>query len=74
MWKLTHDRLPLKVQINKWRNINTLCKDCKSQDEDALHVIRNCSYARKIWEKVVSLSKWIVDFDGSIIDWIKRNL
>jgi hypothetical protein len=50
MWRLAHNSLPLRVNIEK-RNIpcDTLCVCCKRLDEDGAHLFLKCKEAKEAW-------------------------
>jgi hypothetical protein len=50
MWRLAHNSLPLRVNIEK-RNIpcDTLCVCCKRLDEDGAHLFLKCKEAKEVW-------------------------
>ncbi|CAI9293686.1 unnamed protein product [Lactuca saligna] len=54
MWRVAMDRIPTATALLK-RGVQigtSTCSYCKSEDEDAAHVILRCPMAAKVWEWV----------------------
>ena len=50
------------------------CPLCASEDENSLHVLRDCEIARGVWQKLVPGSEW-QRFNGvDRITWLRDNL
>ena len=58
--------------ITKRVEIESRCSWCRMGNEDALHVLFECFFAKSVWE-LLGLSNWVQVFqDESIIDIFKR--
>ena len=54
-WVLAHRRLPTKVRLSKFQQLNTICSLCHSEDEDEQHILFTCPYAQEVWRE---LQEW----------------
>lgn len=51
LWRACKVVLPTGVELVKKRvEVNVLCPLCRIYEEDAVHVLFGCKYAREIWE------------------------
>ncbi|KAJ8761110.1 hypothetical protein K2173_000789 [Erythroxylum novogranatense] len=75
MWLVAHDAL-----LTNWKRCyrhlasDSSCARCGMPIESALHVLRDCPHARRIWEKCHT-SRFISDFYHlNLLAWLQQNL
>ncbi|CAN1848778.1 Putative ribonuclease H protein At1g65750 [Linum perenne] len=75
LWLTAHNRL-LTNGERKRRHLadDDLCNHCKSAPEDALHVLRECPFARKLWISILPPDHLPTFFTGNLHDWLLREL
>ena len=74
LWLTNHDHLLTNMIIAKWNHRSKYCKFCLDMKESIIHVLRDCTFAWKIGERLVD-PNYIVEF--SIInlqEWFDLNL
>ncbi|KAK4284609.1 hypothetical protein QN277_001415 [Acacia crassicarpa] len=74
MWRVFFDRLPTNERRSKWGTTSNLCGHCGTEVESLLHILRDCSYARKLWLKLIKPSCYARFFSCSLEDWLLLNL
>jgi len=75
VWLCLHEALPVN-NVRRRCNLtdNSLCGSCFLTNEDVLHCLRDCHYAREIW-KAIPISYTQHFFSTSMTkDWIKEGL
>ena len=61
MWKALLDKLPTNLWRSSWSQVSTLCSHCSASVEDLLHILRDCSYAKGMWIKLIK-QRYSADF------------
>jgi len=75
LWLTTHDRLLTNThRVKRGLVDDPQCKGCLQEDEDRLHILRDCKYAREVWTKLVPADKQGAFFDQPLHNWLKNNL
>lgn len=52
MWRLAHNSLPLKLNIKRSIDCDTLCVCCRRLDEDGCHLFLKCKEVKKLWREM----------------------
>lgn len=68
-----------KIASNKLRKIRKLtenanCGICDGVEESVLHILRDCSAARRIWLRLLNLNQWTVFKGLEDQQWLRQNL
>ncbi|KAK8556925.1 hypothetical protein V6N12_003314 [Hibiscus sabdariffa] len=53
---------------------HTICPCCQSTDESVLHVLRDCSHALEVWNRLIPPGGNASFYSGGIIDWLHSNV
>lgn len=52
LWIVGHDRLCTNSRRAKWCACDPSCSVCQNQPETTTHVLRDCTEAKKVWDRV----------------------
>lgn len=52
-WQVLHGRLPTKVYCSRWSGDSSDYHNCVWDPEAILHVLRDCSIATSVWQRLV---------------------
>ncbi|KAF7834640.1 putative ribonuclease H protein At1g65750 family [Senna tora] len=74
LWQMMHIKLPTRLTCSRWSGISSYCEWCVNQEEDVLHVMRDCQYAVRVWSSLVNPSALAVFFHTDLKGWINFNL
>ena len=75
LWLATHDRL----MTNAFRATRGLtsdpgCKACPHEVETTMHILRDCKYARDVWNSLRPTGEDATFYSTSLRNWIRQNL
>lgn len=74
LWLLWHDKLLTNSVRRRHMTNNEFCPLCCSGMETRIHMIRDCSFSRRIWESVVPVHYQGVFFSLPFEEWFLGNL
>ena len=58
MWIMLNQRLVTVDRLAQWGiEVEKICVMCKNEEETAEHLLLQCDYARRIWERLLSSMK-----------------
>lgn len=75
LWLMIHEGL--MTNKSRWRRgiaQSPICSHCGEAQEDSLHAIRDCRYAREVWELLLPINKKMEFFKDGLQRWISANL
>lgn len=54
IWLVLHDRLKTKAELmGRYNSTGSVCDRCGESLESALHVLRDCMVAKRVWNRVI---------------------
>ena len=53
---------------------NPNCNSCTQEEENSLHILRDCRYAREVWTQMVPVDQQDTFFTLSLNTWLRSNL
>ncbi|MCH87362.1 ribonuclease H protein [Trifolium medium] len=74
IWLLVHDRLATRKRINNMHMGDPYCYHCGDVIETALHVLRDCPLAVRVWYNMVDTKYWEIFFNVNMQQWVDINL
>jgi len=75
IWLTTHDRLMTNAhRVKRGLATDPKCKSCIYEEEDTLHILRDCIYAREVWNKLVPVAEQDTFFTLPLNTWLRSNL
>ena len=75
LWLTAHDRLMTNAhRVKRGLATDPKCKSCLQEDEDTLHILRDCRFAREIWSKLIPAGERESFFTTSLYSWLRNNL
>ncbi|KAK4274538.1 hypothetical protein QN277_017742 [Acacia crassicarpa] len=74
MWKVALNKLPTNAWRSSWLQTSALCECCNSGVEDILHILRDCMYAKPMWESLIKPRYYLSFFSLNLRDWLSLNL
>ncbi|XP_061371099.1 uncharacterized protein LOC133313708 [Gastrolobium bilobum] len=60
LWKVAHGKLPTKERMPSLNLGGPMCIMCNNGDETLMHSLRDCYFARKLWDGLAASTVWIV--------------
>lgn len=69
-----NNRLPINEWGSKWSSTSPLCHYCNTNNEDVLHIFRDCKYARQLWLSLLNPNNIFQFFTVQLCDWMVLNL
>lgn len=76
LWQICHNALPTRTFLRQRHiDMNTECMACRQQEDDTLHVLRDCSWTKQIWNHHLAPPVW-PEFilPNTPIEWVMKNL
>ncbi|RYR79610.1 hypothetical protein Ahy_A01g004421 [Arachis hypogaea] len=75
LWLVTHNTI-LTNSERKQRHLTSddSCPRCRCQEESAIHVLRDCFYAKSIWQKLFPPNGINCFFNTDLNEWLLQNL
>lgn len=70
-WLMAHGKLLTNVE--RWRRrlaSDPICVRCHQGEEDTLHAVRDCPWAREVWEVLIHPASHQVFFSLKLEDWV----
>ena len=52
LWIFLTERLPSKMRLNKFIQLDVSCPRCHNAQESDMHIIYDCPYAQEIWKEI----------------------
>lgn len=74
IWISIHNRLPTNSWRSSWAGCSSLCQWCQDANEDVIHILRDCTYAKSMWRKLFPRSYYSNFFAANLSDWFTFNL
>lgn len=75
IWQLLHGKLKTNSELSRRHiPISDVCIRCGGSTEDILHAIRDCSFIKKIWVRLVPTCHNSRFFQSNLREWIFCNL
>ncbi|CAN1165565.1 Putative ribonuclease H protein At1g65750 [Linum perenne] len=75
LWLVAHNRLLTNAERRRRHLCATeSCSRCSSASEDAIHVLRDCKFARDLWLSLIPTANLQSFFAGTLQDWLCREL
>lgn len=74
IWMLSHNRLKTNIACHKWSNKDPWCVWCSNTPECALHVLRDCPRAMRIWNLFLSGRERNRFYNLQREEWIEENI
>ncbi|CAN1762528.1 Putative ribonuclease H protein At1g65750 [Linum perenne] len=75
LWLAVHSRLLTNSERRRRHLcIDDTCPRCRTGAEDIIHVLRDCPFARSIWQELIPATEHDFFFRGSFLDWFTREL
>jgi len=72
IWLTTHDHLMTNAhRVKRGLASDPKCKSCLQEDEDTLHILRDCRYAREVWSKLVPASERDIFLTTPLYIWLE---
>ncbi|RYR72069.1 hypothetical protein Ahy_A02g006258 [Arachis hypogaea] len=75
LWLVIHNAILTNVERSR-RHLTTdnACPRCRQHEESILHLLRDCSYARRVWQRLIPANGIHSFFNTSLHDWLILNL
>lgn len=74
MWKVALDKLPTKLWRSLWSMESPVSDFCQVTAEDTLHIFRDCSYAKRLWNNIIHPRFAHSFFNANLSEWLGMNL
>ncbi|CAN1851753.1 Putative ribonuclease H protein At1g65750 [Linum perenne] len=75
LWLAVHNRLLTNSERRRRHLCNEdICSRCRTDTEDALHVLRDCPLAKSTWKLLIPAVDHQSFFTGSLLEWFIREL
>ncbi|CAN1250668.1 Putative ribonuclease H protein At1g65750, partial [Linum perenne] len=75
LWLAVHNRLLTNTKHMRRHLCNDdVCSRCRAGPEDTLHVLRDCSFAKSIWQALIPTRDHQEFFTGTFLDCSSENL
>ncbi|XP_028754982.1 uncharacterized protein LOC114714409 [Neltuma alba] len=74
LWLMVQDRLPTNERRSRWSLTSPNCPWCCDSVETITHILRDCRYAKQLWEELVH-PRWKRHFfSKNLTEWVHFNL
>ncbi|KAL3536195.1 hypothetical protein ACH5RR_004656 [Cinchona calisaya] len=75
LWLIRHDRL-MTYNLRRLMTMiqDDLCLVYHSSPETTLHAVRDCSWAKAIWQNIVQATHWLNFFSLGLVEWVDWSL
>ena len=75
IWLVTHDCLMTNShRVKRGLATDPNCRLCIHEEEDSLHILRDCSFARDIWRNLIPTAARDTFYSLPLQTWLSRNL
>jgi len=75
LWLTAHDRLMTNaLRVTRGLASDSRCKACPQEDEDTLHVLRDCRFAWEVWSNLGPAGEREIFFSTPLRTWLRNNL
>ena len=75
LWLAMHDRLLTNVErVRRRLTYTDICEKCHLENENTIHVLRDCPFATWIWMNKVKQVDWEKFFNLPLQEWLSNNL
>ncbi|CAN1274381.1 Putative ribonuclease H protein At1g65750 [Linum perenne] len=73
LWLVAHEKLMTNLE-RKRRHLsdNTSCPRCTGTEESVLHVIRDCHFAKKVWDELAFSQSGTIRSGNRVDNWLKE--
>lgn len=68
------NKLPTNLWRHSWSQASPIYGGYMSEVEDVLHVLRDCTYARLLWDRVLQRRFVHSFYSTNLRDWLNMNL
>lgn len=74
LWLCFHQSVPVRQVLNA-RGIlcNTCCPLCQNQEESIIHLLHDCPFALRFWNKIGTPQSFTYFLQLDLLEWIKQN-
>ena len=74
LWLCHHRSIPVREMLaNRGIQCDTTCLLCRNASEPAIHLLRECPYAKQIWRKVGIPTIMEASYNLEMLQWLKAN-
>ena len=74
LWQCCHLSIPVwEVLAARRMNISHLCPICNSGPESIIHMLRDCSLARQVWDSLIPLAALGSFYVSNLVNWLCSN-
>ncbi|CAN1786346.1 Putative ribonuclease H protein At1g65750 [Linum perenne] len=75
LWLAVHNRLLTNSErLRRHLCSNEICGRYRAGPEDTLHVLRDCPFAKSIWQALIPANDLQTFFTGTFLDWFVREI